>query len=851
MFRKTKVCSGLMLAFGGSLALGALPAHAQQQLERVEITGSAIKRVNQEGPAPVEIITRKDIAKTGATTVNELIRSIPSMDIFDQGELASNSPVGSGTANIGMRGLAVDNTLILLNGRRVPVNALYDSSGAGAAFDINTIPLSIVERVEVLKDGGSAIYGADAVAGVINIITKTEVKGFNVSAGYGQSSRHDAKEKSASISGGFGDLSTNRYNVAFGVDMFKRDPILRKDRDLTKSVDFRSWGSSDARSGFAPTGNVVDPNTGDYVGLTYKPCPPENFNVVCRYDFNQSLLTSYNGADRISAFGQGSFMVTPDTRVFLELMAAKTKDHFDAHPVPDYFLVPIIDPAQTPYEDPANPGSIYITGRFMQGGPRTTDRVSKLFNVVTGAEGTIGNIDWKFNIGQGTSKVTNTDGNYYNKTLWTAATNSGALDPTISTNDPAFVDSLKVTPVREGKSTLRYLNFSLSGDAAKLPAGMLRYAVGGSVARETLSDRPDALSQAGLVVGSIQQAAVEASRTTKGVFGELSIPILRNLEAQAALRYDKYPSESKTSPKVAFKYQAIPQFAVRGSYSESFKAPVLKQLYGAQEEGAITITSDAQCALLGLPTPCLVNAYQVNGSNPNLVAEKGKTYNLGFVFEPNQTFNASLDFWKIKKKDDISSPTITTALEQGLFEVRSARYYIYTNLQNLAQRVNQGVDLDARLRFPGTAMGSIVFQNMLTYYDSQKRQDSATDPLKEYVGTYAVPRWRNRFSASTTFGPWTVTGVLRSVAGFYDSDQELPIAMQERKVGKYDEFDLQAQFMGIKGLTITGGIKNVFDRMPPFSAQNATDNTYTQMGFAELYNVRGRFFYANVSYSFE
>lgn len=852
MFRKTKVCTGLMLAFGGGLMLGSLPAHAQQQLERVEITGSAIKRVNQEGPAPVETISRKDIAKTGATTVNELLRTIPSMDFNDQGELASNSPAGSGTSQTAMRGLSEDNVLVLLNGRRVPVNALYDSSGAGAAFDLNSIPISMVERIEVLKDGGSAIYGADAVAGVINIITKKSYNGIEASARYGQASRGDAKEKAATFSAGFGDLAADRWNFAFGLDLFKRDPILRKDRDLTKSVDFRSFGSRDGRSAFSPSGNVLDVN-GDITGLTYRACAPEDYNGYCRYDFNKSLLTSYNAADRVSGLAQFSYMVTPQIRTFIEVTASRTKNHFEAHPVPDYFIVPINDPSQAPHEiiDPdVAPGNIYILGRFMQGGPRITDREGSMLNTVFGVEGSTGSIDWKANIGQGVSKVKNSDSNYYNADLWAAATTSGALDPTSTTNDPAFVDSLKVRPVREGKSTIRYLNFDFSGDLFNMPAGMLRYAVGASLLRDELKDTPDPLTQQGLVVGSIQQAAVNAARSTQGVFGELSIPVLKSVEAQAALRYDRYPDESKVSPKLGAIWRPMPEFNLRGSYAESFRAPVLKQLYGAQEEGAITITSQRQCALLGRPFPCTINAYQVNGSNDELKAEKAKTYNLGIVVEPTANVNASIDFWRIKKKDDISAPTITTALEQGLYETRGGRIYVFTNLQNIAQRINKGVDLDARVRFPGTAAGSLTFRNMTTYYYSLRRQDSASEALKEYANTYATPRWRNSFTAASEFGPWSVTGVLRTIGGFYDSDEELSVARGFRKVAAHEEVDLQAQFSGIKGLTLTGGVKNVFDKMPPFSAQNATDNTYTQMGFAELYNVRGRFYYVGVNYKF-
>lgn len=862
MFHKTKVCTAAILAIGGSLAVVALPASAQEQgqTQRVEITGSAIKRVNAEGPAPVEVVTRRDIARTGATTVNELIRSLPTIDVFDQGELASNSPAGSGTANVAMRGLSSSNLLVLLNGRRLPVNAIYDSSGAGAAVDINTIPVSAIERIEILKDGGSAIYGADAVAGVVNVITKTDYQGIEARAGFGVSSEGDGKETQAGLVYGFGDLTKDRFNVLVGLDYFKRDPIYRADRELTRSVDFRRFGARDGRSSFSPFGNVVDPNSGAAVGLTYRPCPPDQLgaNGICRYDFNASLLTAYNGADRLSGIVLGSFQITPDIRGFAEVMLSRTKDHFEAHPVPDYFVMPIIDEAQRPYEilnaDGTGTNQIYIAGRFMQGGPRITDRKSDLVSTAVGVEGATGGFDWKVTAGYGRSKVTNSDRNYYDLDAWLAATSGGLLDPTSGNNDPAFVESLKVTPSRVGKAEIGYVNAQIGGDAFSLPAGPVRWAAGVSFNRETLQDTPDELTQAGNVVGSIQQSAVDASRNFQGVFGELQIPILKTLEGQLAVRYDRYPNASQTSPKVALKWTPVPQFAVRGSYTESFRAPVLKQLYGAQEQGAITVTDAEDCTRLGVALnpdgTCLVNAFQVNGSNPNLTPETGKTYNLGFVFEAGQNFNASLDFWRIHKEDDISSPTVSTAIEQGLFTREGARINIFTNLQNIAERQNSGVDLDARLRFPGTTVGNLTFRNLLTYYHEQKSRLSANDDWNDYNGTYALPRWRNTFQATSEFGPWAVTGAIRTVGGFWDTDEPFPIAEGTRKVGTHEELDLQVQYTGLKGWTLNGGIKNVLDRVPPFSQTNATNNAYTQMGFAELYSVRGRFFYVTANYAF-
>lgn len=856
MFPKTKLCASLLVAFGGSLMLG-IPAAQAQETQRVEITGSAIKRTSVEGPAPIEVVTRKDIEKTGATSLNELLRSIPSIDIFDQGELASNSPAGSGTASVALRGLSSSETLVLLNGRRMPVNALYDSSGAGAAFDINSLPIGVIERIEILKDGGSAIYGADAVAGVINFITKTDYQGIEATASYGVSSRGDGAEKRVGLSAGFGDLSKDGYNVLVGLDVFKRDPIYRKDRDISKSVDYRRFGSRDGRSSFAPQGNVLDPD-GNFTGLSYRDCPPENFNGVCRYDFNASLLTAYNGADRISGLVLGTVAINPDVKAFAEVIYSQSKDHFEAHPVPDYFVVPVLNDAQREFAIPGT-DSIYIAGRFMQGGPRITDRKSEFYNAAVGLEGFSYGLDWKVNLSHGQSKVTNSDKNYYFLDSWLEATSNGSIDPTVNTNDPALVESLKVRPVRVGKSELTTLNAQVGGDLFTMPGGMTKYAVGVSFNREKLTDTPDELTQQGLVVGSIQQAAVSADRNFSAVFGELSIPILKELEGQLALRYDRYPGTSKTSPKVGLKYTPMQALAFRASYTESFRAPVLKQLFGAQEEGAITINNPDQCRGLGVPVTidpetgketCLVTPYQVNGSNPDLKPEKGKTFNLGVIFDIDGRFNASIDWWKIKKTDEIGSPSISQAIEDGNFVKDGARYRIFTNLQNFAQREVSGVDFDARFNVGATPLGKISLRNLLTYYDSDRTRDSSSEPWDDYLGTYAKPRFRNAFSASTEIGPWTVAAAWRTVGGFYDSDLKFSEASLARKVGTHEEMDLQVQYAGITGWELTAGVKNLLDREPPFSATNGTDNTYTQQGFAELYSSRGRFFYVGAKYAF-
>ena len=326
------------------------------------------------------------------------------------------------------------------------------------------------------------------------------------------------------------------------------------------------------------------------------------------------------------------------------------------------------------------------------------------------------------------------------------------------------------------------------------------------------------------------------------------------VEAQAAVRYDKYPNASATSPKLGVKWSVLPTLALRASYSGSFRAPVLKQLYGGQEQGATTVTDPASCTKLGVALDsngeCQVAAFQVNGSNANLQPEKGKSWNVGAVFEAGSTFNASVDWWRINKTNDISTPTIASAIQQGLFTKNGARFDIFTNLQNFAEHQVEGVDIDARLRFPGTRLGNVSVRNLTTYYVTNKSRSGASDPWADYNGTYVYPRFRNNLILSTDIGPWSYNVSWKTVGGFWDTDNAYPIAAGTRRVGGYETADVLVQYDGFKSWELGLGIQNLMDRMPPLSLTNANSNTYTQMGFAELYTNRGRFFYVSAKYTF-
>lgn len=859
MFKRTKISSGVLLALGGAL-LAPLAVQAQQQTQRIEITGSAIKRTQAEGPAPVEIYTRKDIERTGATTIAELVKNVSSLDIDDQGELTGNSPSGSGTSNLQIRGLSERNLLVLLNGRRLPVNALHDGSGAGAAVDVNSIPVSALERIEILKDGGSAIYGADAVAGVINFITRKNFTGFEARVGYGVSSEGDAKEVPAGLVFGLGDYDSQGFNLLAALDFFKRDGLPRTARNITKSANWSRFANGqgvDGRSVFHPSGNIVDPDTFAPLGQVV-PCPPEDLDPsgFCLFDFSKTILETINPADRISALVIGSVKLGSNIRAFGELSYSRSEDKFLAQPAPGFFTDQL---------------GRFVAGRFLQVGPRTTERKGTLTQLTAGLEGTFGSIDWDVALGRGISKVSNNDSNYLDQTLFLAAIADGTIDPTSSTNDVATLNALRLTPKREGESKLTFLNGKLGGELMQLAGGPLQYAVGVNLNKESLTDTPDANQQAGNVFGSIQQSPVDAERDLRAFFAELSIPIIKGLEIQAAVRRDNYSglraviggaaqsgqSTGKTSPKFALKYQPVNAVALRASYAESFLAPSLKQLFGGQEQGAESVDcladpTNAVCVAFGNTTSTNFPYNEISGSNPNLKPETGKTINLGIIVEPTPSLAFTLDYFRIKKKDEITTPSVETAAENGATgRSPTNEALVFVNLQNFAAAKIEGVDLDVRWRFGNTPLGMMTIQNATTYYTKNQRQEEPGGTFDEFNGSFLYPRWRNTLRVNFERGSWATNLAVRSTAHMRDSDQ--PLGETEnataRKISGYEELDVGVQYTGFKNLTLSGQIKNLLDNAPPYSNQGA-GNQYGSLGFPWIYSPRGRFFSFTANYKF-
>jgi len=335
MFRKTKLCTGLAMALG---VLGSATAQQPQQLERVTVTGSNIKRTDTETASPVQVITRGDIERTGKQSIQEVLRSVTA---DGQGSLPSSFTAGfaSGSSAVSLRGLGVNSTLVLINGRRMTTYGLADD-GSRTFVDLNTIPLELVDRVEILKDGASAVYGADAVGGVVNVILRKNYTGGSLGGTYGQTQHSDGQTGRAFGTVGFGNIDTDKYNVFVSLEASKQKNIWSTDRGFLGATDLRPLDFWDVTNGAPrPYLGVTTPSTTSPFGVTRTPpagtgtrvnvikCDPSIIDPttgLCRYNrlTEQEIQPQL---ERLNLFSRGTLQVAPNLLSYLELGYFATK----------------------------------------------------------------------------------------------------------------------------------------------------------------------------------------------------------------------------------------------------------------------------------------------------------------------------------------------------------------------------------------------------------------------------------------------------------------------------------------------------------------------------------------------
>ena len=605
---RTAVKTVALMSLG--IPLATMPAVAQDdegELTPVVITGSNIPTVELEGPSPIVRIDREEINRSGAETVGELLRRLPQNNSGSYDEKFQNS-FAPGTSGVSLRGLGMGYTLVLVDGRRLGNHS--EAQNITTAFsDLNGVPMAVVERIEVLLDGASAIYGSDAVAGVINIITRDNFDGLEINVGYSNTADSDMATQRYSITGG--TVSENG-NAWVNIDYMQRNSLQHDDRDFAASANQGSAGGYDFRSSSGNPGSIkILPGSengfesGFYqvpAGSTGTPTAEEIIGApgINRFDYNpwMTLTPEY---ERYGASGRINYNVTDYATAFVQTTYRNIKVHQEMAPTPAFGDLNTDTWGILPASNAFNPFGEDTTfrHRLIEVGPRLFDIESDIFRILPGV---------KFDIGDSWQAET---AFLYNKietiNFGQNAVSSDALTDALASSDPAtaynlfgaglginspsVLDALRVNTVRRAESELRMFDVKAAGDIFELPGGTVALAVGAETAKEETSDIGDSLSMANKIVAS-GGTSNAGSRSREAGYAEFMVPIIgednrvsgiHSLGLQAAWRVEQYSDfGSADNPKVGLKYQPHERVLLRGTYQTAFRAPGLQQLYMGQ-----------------------------------------------------------------------------------------------------------------------------------------------------------------------------------------------------------------------------------------------------------------------------
>jgi iron complex outermembrane receptor protein len=930
-----------------------------QSVERVIITGSSIKRVETEGALPIQIITRQEIDRQGITSAEQLMATLSSSG-NGMDNLASNSDVvagqergNNGASAANLRGQGSASTLVLLNGRRMAAHGLN-----GGIVDLNSIPFAIVDRVEILKDGASAIYGTDAIGGVINFILRKDFTGVSMEASTDKTQAGGGDRTRIGLLAGMGDLAKDGYNVMVGLG-HTDSKILRGDQrdfvntfqpDRGLSVDTRGTpyatvfplASANAAvlrtilsSRATPTGpinNTLSPiqpgttlringginpldlpggagcNSIDGMGvydevLWATPAakyacawdtgraaalqqPIKTDSVVARAAFNAGnhvLSAEFTGSKADSAKSFSNNQISSSTTassVLFNLVYPSTGSSYNQVFNSLVAVFPSI-------EENRGQGIAY-RWRCMECGRRELTTTSETARLLLAAEGTIGSWDYRAGVSQAYSDTRSTiGGGYYYDDMFVPLLASGTLNPFLlpgQSQTPAALAALEAASARGvvlygGKFTLDQIDASASGAVYKLPAGDVMAAVGTEFRSEKWKFNGDQRTGTVRTIFNVPFDNVNAlsgvKRDIKAVYAEVQVPVIKSLDVTVAGRQDNYTGFGNTfNPKISARFVPVEQVLMRASYSTGFRVPTFNQLFNGITDSptsGATIVDPTRCpAKVVSATPgCeAINPNTLSGGKSTLGPEESKQASVGFVVAPTRDFSANIDWWHIKKTGTIQAfPIATMIANYDLFPenfIRNAAgniAFIDIRPVNAGETSTKGVDVGAKLNgalFSGKYSAAVDG----SYLIEKKSRLLVSAPFgPSEIATFTRSgdlglRWKHAASFTYTQGDWSGT-----LYQFYSSgykDAVLPGVANgsvvppnwNPHVESYTTYHASVTYKGIKNLSLTAGIKNLFDQDPPFSAAYDTNTGAGSSWEPRVADPRGRSFTLLAKYTF-
>lgn len=878
--------AGLLLTL--TMHARAQEANAPEMTKPMIVTGSLIPTAETVTAVPVDVITAETIERLPARTVDEIIRRQPSA--VGAGNFGlSRGNGGNGMASIALRGIP-GGTLLLVNGRRM------------ATYDVNAIPMGAIDRVEILKDGGSSLYGADAVAGVVNVILKKDYSGMEVNAQYGNTTDTDVGEQRYDFVTG---STSEKTSVLVGGSYYKVNALYSRDRersrpDLTPGSDgYYLNTSGTGNPGRIGNGQLGTTSSGVFYtgapGTT--PTSPADFR-----DFNPDTdrfpypmyTPATRDAERYSLFANAEHSIFGENlKFFTEGFYTYSWNYNQLAPTP-------ITSGSTGLRVPAN-NAFNVFGTEIRNwnyrpdelGPRTDENQFDIYRFVGGFKGQIADSTWHWEAAALYARQdgVNTQGNDISRNG--LATALASTDPATAfnifgnrANSVGSLNLIRLDHYTFDLDELFMVDAKVYGDVYELPGGPIQVLVGGEHREEKSTHRPDASLVFDDVVGFNGDRAYQGSREVNAavyevklpVFGkDMHVPVLETLELSHSGRYEDYSDfGSQYVPKVSLLWQPLANksLALRASYSESFTAPGFGDLYAGLQESYPELINPVKQAAGNPEYRDQIRTYYQGNAALQPATAKNITASLIYTPPNIKTLTLGVDWFKVEQEDVVGSvdqyiidanyagggPANPAAPYANLIQFNPATSE-YERLDaltlNLSKRIIEGLDFTVNWDYATEKYGSFNWFTAVTYYYRFEQANLPGDPLSDRLGDFvdpsqgfglgSLPRLKGYSSIFWRYEGFEFGPTLNYIHSYRDDPQ-----FAAREVSAQYTIDLQASYRldnskyeWLNNTKLTVGCVNVMDKEPPYVAGAFADN-YDR----DTHDLRGRFVYVRLNKTF-
>lgn len=881
---RASVSSAILLLAQPALAQDAdTGAQAAENTDEViVVTGSLIRQ--KAISSPVSVVSGADIEARALTNAAELVQTLPGNVGSEAGTNQLSQPLTTGTAQFNLRNLGLGSTLVLVNGRRHTLAAVANNDGS-TFVDINTlVPLIAVERLDVVKDGAGATYGSDAVAGVVNFITRKRVERPMLQA---RVSVMDGAEQ-VNLAGIAGVDVGDAGHLVIAASYYRSSRLESDRRAFSTAATFGrpSWH---AVSSYGQPGSYFVPSLG-----RYRPDPdcgntafPESYQLsptdLCRFDFS-AYYDLIPKERRIQVFGTYNGTIGEDLKLNLEAGYANTRDVNASSPsYPILAVTPVV-----PANHPDNPfgEAVFFRGRLLNGsyGPTLSRYYYEAFRLAGSLEGKFSDAwSWSVNTsysqqnslydkpdtiktrlvnalrglgGPNCDPFTGTPGvgncQYYNP-FGSAALGTGTA------NSDTLIRSLIGYTNSHGRSSLTTLDGLASGDLFALGDEMVQAAFGAQVRRSTLGHDNSDLMEQGELITIGQEPDFYGKQETYAAFGEIRVPLAKLAQVTASGRYEKYRSGfGRFTPKLSLLANPFSMLSLRASWGQAFRAPSIYQL------------AAVQAAQPGVNDPRFGTFVFVNTrtfGNSNLKPERSTNWNLGATFRPVRAIELNVDYFSFRYRDlivkenpqpfvteanldDLAGRTGTAAQQRVLRNPQGNLQEVTLNFVNASSVEVEGLDVGAKARLSMGA-ASVELRADWSHFTKYDLRLSTTAPVTDGLGSVnfnnfagSMPQDRLEYGAYLEIGAHKFNALGHYVSG-YDNDRA---GITSKRIGSQHTWDVQYSLdldraLGIDGATLTAGAINVTDKNPPLAQ--------LYLGFdPQIHDPRGRVVYVGLNKSF-